>query len=118
MVRLDTTDGQMKVPVRRLLFRDSSHLVKIRKGPYLETVNLGKMTRCKGRETPLKHLKLRKHQPSLAMQSTSPENSDNSSATGQMLNEVKRHLLCTFGYDGHISEKNDADYLYLSLIHI
>ena len=53
-----------------------------------------------------------KHQPSLTMQSTSPDNSDNSSATGQMLSEVKRHLLCTFGYDGHVSEKNDADYLY------
>ena len=45
------------------------------------------------------------------MQSTSPDNSE-SSVTGQMLNEVKRHLLCTFGYDGHVSEKNDADYLY------
>lgn len=45
------------------------------------------------------------------MQSTSPDNSD-SSDTGQMLNAVKRHLLCTFGYDGHVSEKNDADYLY------
>ena len=40
------------------------------------------------------------------------ENSDQSSVTNEMLGEVKRHLLCTFGYDGHVSEGNDANYLY------
>ena len=29
-----------------------------------------------------------------------------------MHSEIKRHLLCTFGYDGHVSEGNDANYLY------
>ena len=50
----------------------------------------------------------------LAMQNQ--DSNDQNSATNKMLNEVKRHLLCTFGYDGHVSEGNDADYLYRATV--
>ena len=40
------------------------------------------------------------------------DSNDQNSAANKMLDEVKRHLLCTFGYDGHVSEGNDANYLY------
>ena len=44
------------------------------------------------------------------------DSNDQNSATNKMLNEVKRHLLCTFGYDGHVSEGNDANYLYRATV--
>ena len=47
------------------------------------------------------------------MQNPSPSDKiDSGSTTDKMHDEVKRHLLCTFGYDGHVSEVNDANYLY------
>ena len=47
------------------------------------------------------------------MQNLSPsDKSDLGSTTNEMHHEIKRHLLCTFGYDGHVSEGNDANYLY------
>ena len=50
----------------------------------------------------------------LAMQNQ--DSNDQNSAANKMLNEVKRHLLCTFGYDGHVSEGNDANYLYRATV--
>ena len=44
------------------------------------------------------------------------DSNDQNSAANKMLNEVKRHLLCTFGYDGHVSEGNDANYLYRATV--
>ena len=44
------------------------------------------------------------------------DSNDQNSATNKMFNEVKRHLLCTFGYDGHVSEGNDANYLYRATV--
>ena len=44
------------------------------------------------------------------------DSNNQNSATNKMLNEVKRHLLCTFGYDGHVSEGNDANYLYRATV--
>ena len=47
------------------------------------------------------------------MQNSSPSDKiDNGSTPDEMHDEIKRHLLCTFGYDGHVSEGNDANYLY------
>ena len=44
------------------------------------------------------------------------DSNDQNSAANKMLDEVKRHLLCTFGYDGHVSEGNDANYLYRATV--
>ena len=47
------------------------------------------------------------------MQTSTPsDKSDHGSPANEMHEEIKRHLLCTFGYDGHVSEGNDANYLY------
>jgi len=47
------------------------------------------------------------------MNDSSPSDKNhNGSTPGEIHSELKRHLLCTFGYDGHVSERNDANYLY------
>lgn len=39
-------------------------------------------------------------------------NTENNFSTEDLQQELKRHLLCTFGYGGHTSELNDTNYLY------
>ncbi|MDB2686427.1 glycogen/starch/alpha-glucan phosphorylase [Mariniblastus sp.] len=44
--------------------------------------------------------------------SSSSDNTNQVSTANDLHSEIKKHLLCTFGYDGHVSEGNDANYLY------
>ncbi|MCL4127579.1 UNVERIFIED_CONTAM: hypothetical protein GTU68_038844, partial [Idotea baltica] len=46
------------------------------------------------------------------MQDAANPGNDFNTNIANVQDELKRHLLCTFGYDGHISELDDANYLY------
>ena len=48
----------------------------------------------------------------MTMQDTADFGNDFNTNVANVQEELKRHLLCTYGYDGHISELDDANYLY------